>query len=209
MVVRFKLHFLSYFQVYGAVGLAVVTQLFLGLCSSSDRWRLVPLDQPFPQAALIPYAPITTTYSVLWFQLTHECDLDKFFEETFYISYLCCETTPKFHGFKELFIASSGSERQLGSPAGHAWLPAAAAGSAGPRRLSGHLGSVPLSLWFWRHRKACRNLVPQPGAEPGPEPAPMAVKVPSPSHWLAREFPGSIAHKVVCRGLAALCSLHV
>lgn len=65
VVVRYKLHFLSYFQVYGAVRLAVVTQLFLGLYSTSDRWRLVPLDQPFPQAALIPSAPVTTTHSVL------------------------------------------------------------------------------------------------------------------------------------------------
>ena len=32
---------------------------------------------------------------------------------------------------------------------------------------------------------ACRVLVPQPGIKPGPP----AAKLPSPNHWIAREFP--------------------
>ena len=55
VVVRFKIHFPSHFQVYGTALLALVAELYLGLQNSpSDRWRLVPLDQPLAQAALIP-----------------------------------------------------------------------------------------------------------------------------------------------------------
>ena len=41
---------------------------------------------------------------------------------------------------------------------------------------------------FWPCYNACRILVPQPGIKPGP----LAVKVPSPNHWAAREFPSSL-----------------
>ena len=44
---------------------------------------------------------------------------------------------------------------------------------------------------FWLHSEACRILVPQPGIEP----APSAVRVQSPNHWTAREFPvASLRH---------------
>ena len=38
---------------------------------------------------------------------------------------------------------------------------------------------------LWSHHAACGMLAPQPGTEPGPS----AVKVRSPNHWTAREFP--------------------
>ena len=41
------------------------------------------------------------------------------------------------------------------------------------------------SFSFWPRCEACGILVPQPGIEP----APSAVKVPSPNHWTARELP--------------------
>ena len=42
------------------------------------------------------------------------------------------------------------------------------------------------SFFFsWPHRVACRILVLQPGIESRP----MAGKVPSPNHWIPREFP--------------------
>ena len=43
----------------------------------------------------------------------------------------------------------------------------------------------PARLFFWPCLAACGILVPRPGIEPRA----MAVKAPSPYHWLAREFP--------------------
>ena len=40
-------------------------------------------------------------------------------------------------------------------------------------------------FFFWPHCTACGILIPWPGIQPGP----MAVKVQSPNHWTAREFP--------------------
>ena len=40
-------------------------------------------------------------------------------------------------------------------------------------------------FFFLPRHAACRILVPQPGIEPRP----LAVKVPSPNHWTAREVP--------------------
>ena len=40
-------------------------------------------------------------------------------------------------------------------------------------------------FYFWLFQVACRILVPQPGIEPGVP----AVRVPSPNHWTAGEFP--------------------
>ena len=42
-----------------------------------------------------------------------------------------------------------------------------------------------LFFFFFGHAMACGNLVPRPGIEPGP----LAVRVQSPNHWTAREFP--------------------
>ena len=49
------------------------------------------------------------------------------------------------------------------------------------------LYTLPFFFFFpiWLHRTACGILVPRPGIEPGPS----AVRVQSPNHWTAREFP--------------------
>ena len=53
-----------------------------------------------------------------------------------------------------------------------------------------HLGgllaeSITQFFFFWPYLTACRHSVPQPGIKPKP----LAVKVPSPNHWAARESP--------------------
>ena len=40
-------------------------------------------------------------------------------------------------------------------------------------------------FFFWQHCMTCEILVPWPGTEPRP----LAVRVWSPNHWAAREFP--------------------
>ena len=40
-------------------------------------------------------------------------------------------------------------------------------------------------FFFWLHCTACGILVPRPGIEPGPS----SMRVQSPNHWTAREFP--------------------
>ena len=49
------------------------------------------------------------------------------------------------------------------------------------------LSRTPYHSFFLPHSSACGILAPQPGIEPGPS----AVKVPSLNHWTAREFPVS------------------
>ena len=46
--------------------------------------------------------------------------------------------------------------------------------------------------------EACRILVPWPGIEPRP----MAVKAPSPNHWISREFPPFVSSKDICLGFS-------
>ena len=51
------------------------------------------------------------------------------------------------------------------------------------------------TCFFWPHLAACGILVPQPEIEPRT----LAVKVPSPNHWTAREFPGPSHFDLGCR----------
>ena len=48
------------------------------------------------------------------------------------------------------------------------------------------------SSFFWLNYGACGILVPQPGIEPRPS----TVRVPTPNHWNAREFPPHLKKQI-------------
>ena len=58
--------------------------------------------------------------------------------------------------------------------------------------------SLGLFFFFQLPCEACRILVPWPGIEPRP----MAVKAPSPNHWISREFPPFVSSKDICLGFS-------